>query len=69
MNELKEICEKVEKDKDELKLKIQNIFTKIRNSLNEREDKLIKEIDNLYKAKFFDEDIIKSLEKLPKQVK
>jgi len=69
MNELKEICEKVEKDKDELKLKIQNIFTKIRNSLNEREDKLIEEIDNIYKAKYFDEDIIKNWEKLPKQIK
>ena len=57
------------KDKDELKLKIQNIFTKIRNSLNEREDKLIEEIDNIYKAKYFDEDIIKNWEKLPKQIK
>ena len=69
MNELKEICEKVEKDKDELKLKIQNIFTKIRNTINEREDKLIQEIDNLYKVKYFDEDIIKNWEKLPKQIK
>ena len=69
MNELKEICEKIEKDKDELKLKIQNIFTKIRTTLNEREDKLIEEIDNLYKAKYFDEDIIKNWEKLPKQIK
>ena len=37
MNELKEIFEKIEKEKDDLKLKIQNIFTKIRNILNERE--------------------------------
>ena len=69
MNELKETCEKIEKDQDEFKLKIQNIFTKIRTTLNEREDKLIEEIDNLYKAKYFDEDIIKNLEKLPKQIK
>ena len=69
MNELKEICEKIEKDKDQFKSKIQNIFTKIRNTINEREDKLIEEIDNLYKVKYFDEDIIKNWEKLPKQIK
>ena len=69
MNKLKEIFEKVEKDKDDLKLKVQNIFTKIRTTLNEREDQLLKEIDNIYNEKYFNDDIIKKGEKLPKQIK
>ena len=66
---LKDIFEKVEKDKDNLKLKVQNTFTKIRTSLNEREDQLLKEIDIIYKDKYFNEDIIKKGEKLPKKIK
>ena len=62
INKLKEIFEKIEKDKDDLKLKVQNIFTKIRTTLNDREDQLLKEIDNLYNDKFFNEDIINTLD-------
>ena len=69
MNKLKEIFEKIEKDKDDIKIKIQNMFTKIRTSINDREDQLLKEIDNLYNDKFFNEDIIKKGEKFPKQIK
>ena len=69
MESLKQIFQDIEKDKENLKLEIQTIFTKIRNSLNEREDKLLNEIDNLFNAKYFSEDIIKKGEKLPKQIK
>ena len=69
MKNLKEIFDKIEKDKEDLKIKIQNIFTKIRNVINEREEKLISEIDNLYNKKYLNEDIIKKREKLPKQIK
>ena len=69
MKELKELFEKIEKDKEDLKLKVQNIFTKIRNSLNEREEQLLLELDNIYNNKFFNEDMIKKGEKLPKQIK
>ena len=41
INELKILFEKINKDKDILKLEIQNIFTNIRNTLNEREAKLL----------------------------
>ena len=37
MKQLKEFFEKIDKDKEDLKLKVQNIFTKIRNALNDRE--------------------------------
>ena len=69
MKQLKEFFEKIEKDKEDLKIKIQNIFTKIRNALNDREIQLLLEIDNIYNNKYFDENIIKKGEKLPKQIK
>ena len=50
-------------------MSIQNIFTKIRNALNEREIQLLLEIDNIYNNKYLDENIIKKGEKLPKQIK
>ena len=69
INKLKDIFDKIEKDKEDLKLKVQNIFTKIRNVLNERENQLLLDIDNIYNNKYFNEDIIKKGEKLPKQIK
>ena len=69
IKELKDIFQTIEKDKEDLKLKVQNVFTKIRKILNDREDKLLEEINNLYNAKYFNEDIIKKGEKLPKQIK
>jgi len=50
-------------------MKISNIFTKIRNSINEREDKLLSDIDNEYNNLLFKEDIIKQSEKLPNEIK
>ena len=69
MNKLKDIFQKIEKDKDDLKLNIQNVFTKIRNIINEREEQLLSEFDIMFNNNFFDEDIIKKGEKLPKQIK
>jgi len=69
MNELKEVFKEIEKDKEELKVKIQNIFTKIRNTINEREDHLLSQVDKVYNNKYFNEDIIKKGDKLPKQIK
>ena len=69
MKGFKEIIQKIEKEKDDLKLEIQNIFSKLRNAINSREDELLLEIDNLFNSKFFDGDLIKKGEKLPKQIK
>ena len=38
-------------------------------TLNDREDELLKEIDNIFNTKYINEDIIKKGEKLPKQIK
>ena len=63
------LFEKIEERKEELKLKIQNIFTKIRKALNEREDELLLEVDKRYNEIFGDEKIIRESEKLPNRIK
>ena len=69
INELKIIFENISKDKEEIKLNVQKIFTKLRTSLNEREDEILAEIDNKYYSNFFNENIIKESNKLPNKVK
>ena len=63
------ILENVNKNKEELKLKIQNIFTKIRNILNNREDELLLEVDKQYNKLYCNEKIIKQSENLPNKIK
>jgi len=69
INEIKNIFEKIEKDKEKMKANIQNIFTKFRNELNDKEDKLLIEIDKKYEDQFINENIIKESEKLPNKIK
>ena len=69
INRLKDIFNEVNKNKEELKLKIQKIFTQIRNAINNREDELLLEIDNKFDNLYFSEDLIKKSEKLDKKVK
>ena len=64
INEFKIILEKIDKNKETLKLKIQKIFTQLRNSLNEREDQLLNEVDKQFDNLFFNKDIIKNNENL-----
>ena len=69
INQMKIIFEKIDKNKEKLKNDIQTIFTKIRNSLNEREDKLLLEVDKKYNDIYFNEEIIKESDKLPNKIK
>ena len=68
INELKLIYEKIEKSKEELKTNIQKAFTKLRSALNDREEELLKEVDNKYSL-YFNENIIKDCDKLPNKIK
>ena len=61
INKLKEIFEQINKNREELKLKIQGIFTKLRNALNEKEDKLLLDIDEYFNKTYFKEDIKKKV--------
>jgi hypothetical protein len=69
IKEIKILFDKMNENKEELKLKIQKIFTKIRNTLNEREDELLLEIDNKYNNLFFTENLINQSDKLPNEIK
>ena len=69
LNKLKIIFEKICQDKEELKLNIQKIFTKIRNELNHREDVLLLEVDKYFEKIYFKEEMIKESEKLPNKIK
>ena len=57
IKKLKEIYEKTNETKEEIKLKISNIFTKIRTMINEREDQLLNELDNIFDNSYFKEDL------------
>ena len=61
--------ENINKSKEELKTQIQNIFTKIRNELNKREDKLLSEVDDTFDNLYCNENIVKNSEKLPEKIK
>ena len=50
-------------------MEIQKIFTYIRNSLNNREDELLMEVDKEYNNLFGGEGIIREGEKLPEKIK
>ena len=66
---MKDLGEKLNEQKEKLKLEVQNIFTKIRNEINNREDEIFKEIDKNYEKIYFDENVIKKSEKLPNKIK
>ena len=66
---IKIITDKINSNKEELKMEVQKIFTKIRNVLNDKEDKLLFEIDKHFEDIFLKEDIIKQSEKLPNKIK
>ena len=59
IKELKTIFEKINEIKDNLKKDIQNIFTKIRTELNNREDKLFEEIDTNLMNYFLKKNLLK----------
>ena len=69
INKLKIILEKIIKNKEELKLNIQNTFTKIRNALNNRENELLLEVDKNFNELYCDEKILEQCEKLPNKIK
>ena len=69
MNNLKKIIEKKEEEKEKSKLEIQNIFTKIRTALNDKEDKLLIEIDKKFQNVLINDEIIKESKNFFNKVK
>jgi hypothetical protein len=69
MKDLKKLFEKINEDKENLKKKIQEVFTKLRNEINNREDILLMDVDKKFNDLFFKEDLIKEGDKLPNKIK
>ena len=69
IKEIKILQEKINKKKEDIQKKLKSIFTKIRNKLNEREDELLLDIENIFNKLYFNDDIIKIIEKLPTRIK
>lgn len=69
LNEIDKIAEIINENKEKIKIKIQKIFTKLRSTLNDREDELLLEIDNKFTDLFFNEDMYKKWKKLPYEIK
>ena len=69
IKELKILYDKIDVKKDELKLMIHNIFTKIRSALNERENELLSEVDDKFNEIFGHANTSKIIEKLPNKIK
>ena len=61
ISDLKALFEIINKDKEELKLSIQKIFTKLRNIINNGEDELLMEVDNKFDDIYFRDEIIKKV--------
>jgi hypothetical protein len=69
IDELKTIVEKITKNKEDIKINIQKIFTQIRNAVNNREDELLLEVDKIFEKYYGNEDILRENEKLPNKIK
>ena len=69
INDLKKTFDKINENRENIKLKIQKIFTKIRNAINEREEELLSEVDKKLGELFFDDNLINKSIKLPNKIK
>ena len=68
INCLKKIFDEKQKEKENLKFKIQTIFNKIKKELNKREEEFFSEIDEIYTESYFSDDLIKKSRILSKKI-
>ena len=69
IEEIKLLFEKITKKKEKLKIKVKKIFTRIRDTLNEKENEILLEIEEKFSDIFYKEDSFKEYEKLPNKIK
>ena len=69
INELKNLFNEINENKEQLKIDVQKIFTNLRNALNNREDELLNEIDKEFNNIYGNDDIIRKGEKFPEKIK
>ena len=66
---MKSVFEKINQNKEELKLNIQKIFTKVRNAINDREDELLLNVDELFDNTYMKENEMNEIDKYPNKIK
>ena len=69
IKELRIIYEQINKNKKELQEKVKKIFTKIKSAINEKEVKLLSQINEEFNKVFFNGELIAKSEKLPNKIK
>ena len=57
VNDLKKIFEGIENNKEDIKKEIQQVFTKIRKELNNREEQLLLIVDDIFEKEFHNKSI------------
>ena len=67
--EIKNIFKEINEEKEKLKLKIKNIFTVLKDALNNRENELLVNVDKEYDDLFGKDNIIKDIELVPNKIK
>ena len=58
INKFKTLREEINKNKEDLIMEIQKVFTNLRNILNSREDQILNQVEEVYKKVYFDDNII-----------
>ena len=58
VNKFKTLKEEINKNKENLIMEIQKVFTNLRNILNSREDQVLTQVEEVYKKVYFDDNII-----------
>ena len=69
INELKITFQTINQNREDLKLNTQKIFTKIRNTINDREDEILLKIDELFNNAYMKENEMNDIDKYPKKIK
>ena len=68
INKTKEAYKEISDKKEKLKCKIQKLFTKIRNEINNREDHLLNKVDQVFTKLFFNKNLNKYIDNIMAQI-
>ena len=64
INKLNEAYKEITDKKENLKIRVQKFFTKIRNEINQREDQLLLIVEQVYEKYFFNKNFSKDIDKI-----
>ena len=69
IDEFKKTFEEINEKSEKLKLKIQKVFTNIRNEINKKEDEILLDLDKKLGSFFLDKEYVKNIDRIPNKVK